>query len=184
MERNEMSGLLSVEQENRIKADLEREIREDIEEKFRRDFEHKMRKQIEEQVKAEAKKKYELNIAKEKAEREQRAKENEKVKGIFHFYECPGFSLKFSFKKYKGDQVETYDLQDGQVYTIPLKVAKHLNQNGWYPVHAFAKDEDGKPSMKINQKVRRFGFQSLEFMEMAGFDDASQKIVTVEYTGV
>lgn len=111
----------------------------------------------------------------------QRDKDREPVKGIFRFYEVPGGSVNFVYKAYKGDDVERYDLVDGQVYTIPLGVAKHLNKNGWYPVHTYAQDEYGKPLMKIGQKVRRFGFQSLEFVDV---DDLSEEgkpsLVTVE----
>ena len=110
----------------------------------------------------------------------QRDKDREPVKGIFKFYEVPGGSVSFIYKAYKGDQVERYDLADGQVYTIPLGVAKHLNKNGWYPVHSYATDEYGKPKMKIGQKVRRFGFQSLEFIDIEDLGEAGKSLVTVE----
>lgn len=96
----------------------------------------------------------------------QRDKDREMVKGIFQFYEVPGGSMSFCFKKYKEDQVERFDFVDGQIYTVPLGVAKHLNKNGWYPVHEYLKDADGKPSMKIGRRVRRFGFRSLEFTDI------------------
>jgi hypothetical protein len=96
----------------------------------------------------------------------QRDQDREMVKGIFQFYEVPGGSMSFCFKKYKEDQVERFDFMDGQIYNIPLGVAKHLNKNGWYPVHEYLKNEDGKPSMKIGKKVRRFGFRSLEFTDI------------------
>ena len=112
----------------------------------------------------------------------QRDKDSEMVKGIFHYYECPGGSMSFNFKKYKGDDVKRYDLIDGQVYTIPLGVAKHLNTNGSYPIHAHAQGPDGKVSMKVGQKVNRFGFQSLEFMDIDELPDRTERdaIVTVE----
>lgn len=110
----------------------------------------------------------------------QRDKDREMVKGIFHFYEVPGGSMSFNFKKYKGDPVERYDLVDGQVYTLPLGVAKHLNKNGSYPVHSHMKDETGNVHMKVGQKVNRFGFQSLEFMDIDDLPNKADKIVTVE----
>jgi hypothetical protein len=96
-------------------------------------------------------------------------KNREKVKGIFKFYEVPGGSMGFVFKEFKGDPVEKYEMVDGQVYTIPLGVAKHLNKNGSYPVHAYTMQDDGKPVMQIGKKVRRFGFQSLEFVDIGDF---------------
>jgi len=110
----------------------------------------------------------------------QRDQDREKVKGIFKFYECPGSQLSFSYRKYKEDPVETFTLIDGQIYTIPLGVAKHLNSSGQYPVHKYLKDDEGKVSVKVGQKVRRYGFQSLEFVDVADFENTPSKIVTVE----
>jgi hypothetical protein len=111
----------------------------------------------------------------------QRDKDREMVKGIFKFYEVPGGSMSFVFKVYKEDPVERFDFVDGQVYNIPLGVAKHLNKNGWYPVHVHALDENGKTSMRIGQKVRRFGFQSLEFVDIEDLSFGDKQIVTVEH---
>ena len=99
--------------------------------------------------------------------RYQRDKDREKVKGIFKFYEVPGGALSFMFRKYKEDPVEKFEFIDGQIYTIPLGVAKHLNKNGKYPVHAYKMEENGKPSRIIGQMVSRFGFQSLEFSDLS-----------------
>ena len=109
-----------------------------------------------------------------------RDKDRELVKGIFRFFEVPGGSMSFVFKSYKEDPVETFNLFDGETYTIPLGVARHLNKNGWYPLHQHAVDELGKPLMKIGSKVRRFGFQSLEFMDIEDLAIGDKQIVTVE----
>lgn len=105
-----------------------------------------------------------------------RDKDREKVKGQFKYYECPGATLSFVFKKYKKDPVEVYHLEDGKVYELPLGVAKHLNQNGWYPVHVHRVDEWGKPHQEVGQKVKRFGFQSLEFMDVEGLESYGEII--------
>jgi hypothetical protein len=112
--------------------------------------------------------------------RYQRDKDREMVKGIFRFFEVPGGSMEFVFKAYKEDPVEKYSFYDGETYTIPLGVARHLNKNGWYPLHQHAVDEHGKPLMKIGSKVRRFGFQSLEFMDIEDLTLGDKQIVTVE----
>jgi len=107
-----------------------------------------------------------------------RDKDREKVKGIFRNYEVPGGSLSFSIKLWPGDQVESYTLFDGEIATVPLGVAKHLNKNGWYPRHEYALDQNGKKAVRIGEKIRRFGFQSLEFVDT---DDVGYKpLVTVE----
>ena len=112
--------------------------------------------------------------------RYQRDKDREMVKGIFKFYEVEGGGMSFVYKAYKEDPVERYDFVDGQIYTIPLGVAKHLNKNGWYPVHAHLMDENGKATMKIGQKVRRFGFNSLEFVDLDDLTPVGGPLVTVE----
>ena len=111
----------------------------------------------------------------------QRDKDREMVKGIFKFYEVPGGSMSFVFKVYKEDPVERFDFVDGQVYSIPLGVAKHLNKNGWYPVHVHSLDESGKQSIRVGQKVRRFGFQSLEFVDIDDLSFGDKQIITVEH---
>jgi hypothetical protein len=111
-----------------------------------------------------------------------RDKDREPVKGIFRFYEAPGGNLSFSFKKWPQDQVENYSFNDGQIYTIPLGVAKHLNKEGWYPVHDYKMDESGKHVQKISQRVRRFGFQSLEFVDIEDLSQSNGSIITVETT--
>lgn len=124
----------------------------------------------------------------------QRDKDREKVKGIFRFYEVPGGSMSFSIKLYKEDKVERYDLFDGEVYEIPLGVAKHLNKNGWYPEYGFISGEEGTRTgfgasmgktapnhMRVMKKIRRFGFQSLEFLDIDELSTPSQtELVTVE----
>lgn len=95
----------------------------------------------------------------------QRDRDREPVRGIFRFYEVPNGCLSFVFRKYKEDPIERFDLIDGQIYTIPLGVAKHLNKNCWYPVHAYQMSDNGKHSVYVGKKVRRCGFQSLEFID-------------------
>lgn len=106
-----------------------------------------------------------------------RDKHREKVKGIFRFHEVPGGSMSFVFKEFKGDPVQKYEMVDGEVYTVPLGVAKHLNNNCWYPVHAYSQDEEGKSSVKIGQKVKRCSFQSLDFVDLEAPENS---IMTVE----
>lgn len=125
----------------------------------------------------------------------EREKDREIVKGIFRFYEVPGGGMSFYFRKYKGDPIERFDLVDGQVYSLPLGVAKHLNTNGWYPRYEYIRGEDGviggyapqafgqaRTNMRVAQKVRRFGFQSLEFCDIDELSTPDQQVVQVEYS--
>lgn len=110
-----------------------------------------------------------------------RDKDREIVKGVFKYYEVPGGVMEFCFKKYKEDPIEKFTLYDNQVYSIPLGVARHINNNTWYPVHEYGRNEDGSPMQRIGQKIRRMAFQSLEFMDTEGMGDNISKIVTVEH---
>lgn len=116
-----------------------------------------------------------------------RDKSREMVKGIFRFYEVPNGRMEFIYKEFKEDPVERFDMFDGQAYTVPLGVARHLNKNGWYPEYSFMQGEkdtiggygmDGQV-MKVGKKVRRFGFQSLEFLDIDEMP-SHQQIITVE----
>lgn len=113
-----------------------------------------------------------------KAERD---KDREIVKGVFKYYEVPGGLMEFCFKKYKEDPIEKFTLYDNQVYSIPLGVARHINNNTWYPVHEYGRNEDGSPLQRIGQKIRRMAFQSLEFMDTEGMGDDISKVMTVEH---
>lgn len=110
----------------------------------------------------------------------QQDKDREMVKGIFRFHEVPGGYTKFCFKKYKDDSIETYEMHDGEIYTVPFAVARHLNVNGWYPVHSHTMDEDGKPSVALGKKVQRFSFQSLEFVDISDPDSVEPQNMVEE----
>ncbi len=108
-------------------------------------------------------------------------KDHKMIKGIFKFDEVPGGELRFPFIKYKGDSPSPYILKDGELCEVPFMVAKHLNENGKYPVHKYSVDEEGKALQKIGQWVDRFSFQPVGF-----FDDEIQptpNLVTVENVG-
>jgi hypothetical protein len=99
----------------------------------------------------------------------QREKDRTPVKGKFHFHEVPHGEMSFSIKIYKEDQVENYTFKDGEIKTIPLGVAKHLNKNCWYPEYDYVRidnDNGFQNVAKITRKIRRCSFQSLEFLDI------------------
>ena len=97
---------------------------------------------------------------------EMRQKDHKIVKGMFKCFEPRGGSMTFSFRKYKGDDVLKYTLVDGEIYDLPLMVAKHLNQNCWWPKHSHVLDSNGNPSVEVGKKVQRCSFDSLEFQDV------------------
>ena len=104
----------------------------------------------------------------------------EKVKGIFRFFEQPGGKLDFNIKKYKDEPLQEYNLLDGEIYTIPRYVAEHLNTNCYTSVHKYTQNKQGKPSSKVGQKVRRTGFQSLDFVDVGEYGNRDKDLITVE----
>ena len=104
-----------------------------------------------------------------------RDKDREMVKGIFRYHEVPGGAFALSIKLHKGDQVETYTFKDGEVRSIPLGVARHLNRNVWYPEYGYVKGEDHQHLAQIVKKIRRVSFQSLEFVDIEDFGNETVK---------
>ena len=97
-----------------------------------------------------------------------RKKDREPVRGKFIFHEVPGGRMDFIYRAYLEDDIEKYSMVDGEICTIPLGVAKHLNTNCWYPAYDYKDDEAGRPVCKITSKIRRCSFQSLEFIDVEG----------------
>jgi hypothetical protein len=120
-------------------------------------------------------------IAKSKKSlRFQKEKDQEPVKGIFRFKEVPGGTMGFYYSQYKGEHPKLYRLKDGEVYTIPRGVARHLNNDCWYPVHSHTVDADGNPIYKVSEKKHRCFFQSLEFVDPEDFTVGESDIVTAK----
>jgi hypothetical protein len=86
------------------------------------------------------------------------------VRGKFKDLECPGGIKEFSFRKFKEDPLRNYSFKDGEVYEVPLYVARHLNSNCSYPTYTFKNDEAGRPQTTVSERVHRTSFQSLDFL--------------------
>lgn len=111
------------------------------------------------------------------------------VKGRFKNYETSGGNLSLRAGKYPGKPIFSQTFQDGETYTVPLWVARHLNGidasatyidgkvgSCSYPIHGF-KWEAGQespesqigphgepvPITRVAKRTQRYGFESLEF---------------------
>jgi len=107
-------------------------------------------------------------------------KDRTPVRGKFIFHEVPGGRMDFVFRAYKGEPIEKYSMADGEICTIPLGVAKHLNTNCWYPAYDYKDDEAGRPVCKISSKIRRCSFQSLEFIDVEGVAPVGSPMTGIE----
>lgn len=103
--------------------------------------------------------------SKSKEQIEKEWKENSKlVKGVFHNVEAPGGDLEFAYKEYPQDPIRKYHLKDGESYTIPLGVARHLNRNCQYKRNKWLVDKEGKPMMDWDKSTRRYQFVSDDYI--------------------
>lgn len=121
--------------------------------------------------KAEANKKWET----------QRERDHEMVTGIFEYKNKRGQTLRFHYGKYEEDGFKEYILTDGKRYRLPRMVARHLNQNCWYPEYKRLDGLKGVSDMPLQadaggtqdtyakmyqvNKDNRCEFKSLEFMD-------------------
>ncbi len=102
----------------------------------------------------------------------------ELVTGVFQNLERRGGGIQFNFT-FWGEDFKLYELFDGERYTIPRGVARHLNNGCFFKEYNHLKGEFGEQGtraavndgrlkadkMKITKKVHRFAFTSLDFMD-------------------
>ena len=114
--------------------------------------------------------------------------ETKMVKGRFRCFETAGATTRIQVRKYPGVPMFDKSMTDGEMYEVPLYVARHLNgidvtaravdgkiYTCSYPVHGFKYNGDLAPAsaigeggvpvplIGISKRIRRFGFESLEF---------------------
>ena len=107
--------------------------------------------------------KEELKKAEELREKA-RDEDNQMVVGIFKNIEVPGGDLQFTYRKYKEDPYRSYHFEDGKEYTVPMGVAKHINNMTKVKQHAHLVDKDGKKMVGAGSYRQRYQFLSKEFM--------------------
>lgn len=125
----------------------------------------------------------------EKEIKKMRDRDREQVTGRFKFYEVKGGTLKFTYASpFKEDPIETWEMKDGEIYTIPLGTARHLENAGWYPVRRDKQHKNASVELDLNnkseryrvvEKVQRYGFIPLGF-EVGSLLDADKKLVSLE----
>lgn len=82
---------------------------------------------------------------------------DKKVTGQFINIECPGQDAAISCRYYKGQPLYTQAMKDGEEYTLPLSVARHINERCYTEPHSYLIDEKGNP-IKTGQKKPRYKF--------------------------
>ena len=107
--------------------------------------------------------KEELKKAEELREK-MRDEDSKPVTGIFKNIEVPGGDLEFTYRKYKEDPYRSYRFEDGKEYTVPLGVAKHINQMTKVKRHSYLVNQEGKKISGVGSYRQRYQFLSKEFM--------------------
>jgi hypothetical protein len=84
---------------------------------------------------------------------------DKKVKGTFVNIECPGQPAKICGLYYKGMSYFEKTFEDGEKCTIPLSVARFINERCNYDQHSYILDDRGTP-IKSQKAVPRYKFTS------------------------
>lgn len=90
----------------------------------------------------------------------------EMITGIFRCFEPVGGSLEMDGMAFDGETPQKYIFEDGKQYTIPKYLVKRFESDfqgvgTWYPTHTNILDANGKPTVAIGKKNRRFGFSAM-----------------------
>jgi hypothetical protein len=95
----------------------------------------------------------------------ERDEDSELVTGIFRNKESKNGLVKFPYKKYKEDPYTLYEFENGKTYTIPLGVAKWINNGTQVKEREYATSPDGaKQLYTIVRSLRnRYEFVSTKF---------------------
>lgn len=80
-----------------------------------------------------------------------------KVTGTFINIECPTQPAKISCKYYRDMPLFCDTLKDGETYTIPLSVARHINERCYSEPHSYLVNDKGEP-IKTSKKQFRYKF--------------------------
>lgn len=109
-----------------------------------------------------------------------READSQMVTGMFVNKENPGTSLSFRIKLYPGDDFLEYWLIDGERYSLPRGVAKHLTNGCYFKEYKHMKGQFGDDGIRVGgadgrlkphevmyaqKKVHRFNFQGLEWLD-------------------
>lgn len=91
-------------------------------------------------------------------------KEDVMVSGVFKNLENPGDSGFISCRFRKGQPIFTKRFFDGEIATIPLSVAKHINQRCAYEKHGYEIDDKGNHKKIVESRKQRYQFVSTDYM--------------------
>lgn len=88
---------------------------------------------------------------------------DKKVVGTFMNIECPGQPAKVSGKYYRGMEYFCKTFEDQEKCTIPLSVARFINERCMHDQHSYILDDKGNPT-KSGKPIPRYKFMIEQFI--------------------
>lgn len=83
---------------------------------------------------------------------EQRVLDQRLVRGKFEFYERPGGTLNFTYRRYKGEKIVNYILRDKGYYELPWGVVRALEEGSHYYTHNIETDETDDTTFRNGER--------------------------------
>lgn len=117
----------------------------------------------------------------------QRQRDKEMVRIRFVNNEQPGSSLSFPYRAYKGDRLEMYHFEDGDIREVPFGVAMHINYNCSKPNYSYLDkntiagfNPDQRKTFRITSLTNRFTAVPLNFRESDFMGPNHNRVLLVE----
>lgn len=89
--------------------------------------------------------------------------EQRPVKGKFLCHNPKHGTITFHYRKYPWESITKYTFEHGQTYTVPLGVARHVQNNCEFPEYQHSVDVRGKKTTGIARMESRMDFIPLDF---------------------
>lgn len=91
-------------------------------------------------------------------------KDDRMVTGMFKNLENRGDVGFIACRYRKGQPIFVKKFFDGEIATIPLSVARHINQRCKYEKHGYELDDKGNHKKVVSNLVQRYEFVSTDYM--------------------
>lgn len=95
------------------------------------------------------------------------------IRGKFHYYERPGGTHSFVYRRYQDEKIITYRLRDQGFYELPWGVVRALEDGAYYWTHNIEVDSDASDREVVvggmqTVATKRKGLPRYAFMPIAG----------------
>lgn len=97
--------------------------------------------------------------------KEQRAKDEKMVKGMFEFIDAQGGFLEFGIRLWPGEPIRSIHLTHGEICDLPMGIVRHLN-NTRKKVRRYTQEiaPDGKRPLRTFDTISRVRFTPTDYL--------------------